>query len=200
MATNNAINLQSAGLAKYDGAGTFSGVTLTLHCPLIGGASNAITSLGPLTNGQLVIGNTGNDPAAATLTPGSGILITNGAGSIQLDVTGGGMTTTVITGASQAMAVNNSYGANDGSALVAFSLPVTAALGSVVQVIGMSSGKGWTITQGAGQQINIGIGATTLGAGGSLASTQYTDAITLKCLVANTFFYATSVIGNITVT
>ena len=60
MATNNAVNISAAGLVKYDGAGTFTGVTVTQHKVLIGGASNGITSLA-LTNGQLAIGNTGND-------------------------------------------------------------------------------------------------------------------------------------------
>lgn len=63
MPTNNAINLKSAGLAKYDGAGTFSGVRVTNHALLVGASSNGITSL-PLTNGQLSIGSTGNDPVA----------------------------------------------------------------------------------------------------------------------------------------
>ena len=37
-----------------------------------------------LTNGELVIGSTGADPVAATITPEFGIAITNGPGSIQL--------------------------------------------------------------------------------------------------------------------
>ena len=43
------------------------------------------------TNGQLLIGNTtGNTLAKATLTAGSGISVTNGAGSITIAATGGG--------------------------------------------------------------------------------------------------------------
>jgi hypothetical protein len=44
------------------------------------------TSLLPTTNGQLVIGNTSNarSPTIGTLTPGNGIDITNGAGSITI--------------------------------------------------------------------------------------------------------------------
>ena len=88
MPTNNAINLESAGIVKYDGAGSFAADTTINHCPLIGAASNGITSLGPLTSGQLVIGSTGADPAAASLTPGAGISITPGAGSITIANTG----------------------------------------------------------------------------------------------------------------
>ena len=43
------------------------------------------------TNGQLLIGNTtGNTLAKATLTAGSGITISNGAGSITISSSGGG--------------------------------------------------------------------------------------------------------------
>ena len=43
------------------------------------------------TNGQLLIGNsTGNTLAKSTLTAGSGITITNGAGTITIASTGGG--------------------------------------------------------------------------------------------------------------
>lgn len=84
MPTNNSIDLSAAGLAKYNGTGTFSAVTVTQYSPLVGGAANAITSLGPLTNGQLLIGSTGANPVAATITPGAGVSITNGAGSITL--------------------------------------------------------------------------------------------------------------------
>jgi hypothetical protein len=51
------------------------------------------------TNGQLLIGNTtGNTLTKATLTQGSGISITNGAGSITIAATGGGTVTSVATG------------------------------------------------------------------------------------------------------
>lgn len=44
--------------------------------------------VGPLTNGQVVVGSTGNPPQAANLTAGSGIAITNGAGSVSIAATG----------------------------------------------------------------------------------------------------------------
>lgn len=42
------------------------------------------------TNGQLIIGSTGAFPVAATITAGSGITVTNGAGSVTIAATGGG--------------------------------------------------------------------------------------------------------------
>jgi trimeric autotransporter adhesin len=61
--------------------------------------ANGGTGQTTYTNGQLLIGNTtGNTLAKATLTQGSGISITNGAGSITIAATGGGTVTSVATG------------------------------------------------------------------------------------------------------
>lgn len=58
--------------------------TLTNHGLLVGAGTAAITQLADATNGQLPIGSTGADPVLATLTAGTGITITNGAGSITI--------------------------------------------------------------------------------------------------------------------
>lgn len=46
------------------------------------GANTNVAELGPLTDGQLIIGQTGGAPTAASLTGGTGITVTPGAGSI----------------------------------------------------------------------------------------------------------------------
>lgn len=46
--------------------------------------SGSFGSVGPLTNGQLAIGSTGNSPQAANLTAGPGITITNAPGAITI--------------------------------------------------------------------------------------------------------------------
>lgn len=48
------------------------------------GESGSITNLGPLTDGQLMIGSSDNPPVIASLTAGNGIAITSGPGSITL--------------------------------------------------------------------------------------------------------------------
>ena len=194
MPTNNAINLSGTGIAKYDGAGTFTATTTTQYAVLTGGASNAIANIGPLTNGQLVIGSTGVAPVAASLSAGSGIGIALGAGTITISTSGGGLTWSVVS-APTALLVNNGYGANSGGT-TAFILPATAALGSIISIVGMA--VGWTVGQGVGQQIFFGNTHTTLGADGSMASTNAGDSITMVCLVANNMWYVTSSIGNIT--
>jgi hypothetical protein len=197
MATNNAINLNAAGIVKYDGAGTFTADSVTQYDILIGGASNAITSLA-LTNGQLAIGSTGANPTAATITAGTGVTITNGAGSITIASVGAGLTWTVVTGTTQAAAVNNGYIANN-AGLVTVTLPSTSAVGSIVAVTGMNNATGWKVAQNAGNQIFFGTSSTTSGTGGSLASTNTYDTIYLLCVTANANWVVTNSIGNITV-
>src|SRR5579885_605020 len=64
--------------------GPFSPTTLPAHALLLGEGSAAVSSVGPLSNGQLVIGVSGADPVAAAISAGLGITITNGAGSISI--------------------------------------------------------------------------------------------------------------------
>jgi hypothetical protein len=194
MVTNNAIDLSGSGIVKYDGAGSFSSTTTSIHDVLIGAASNGINNIA-LTSGQVLIGSTGADPVAASLSAGSGVTITGGAGSITIATSGGGLTWSVVA-APTTIAVNNGYGANSGGT-TAFTLPAVAALGSIFSIVGMA--VGWTIAQGAGQEIFFGNTHTSNGVGGSLASTNAGDCITCVCLVANTTWYVTSSIGNITV-
>lgn len=66
---------------------TFVNLTLsalTQRSFLFSGPSGLLTSTAAPTNGQLLIGNTGDNPTVAALTQGSGISISNGAGSITI--------------------------------------------------------------------------------------------------------------------
>lgn len=98
-----------------------------------------------------------------------------------------------VTG-SQALAPGNRYGVSSGA--VSLSLPAVSQQGDEIAVL-LAGGTSWTITQGAGQQIRIGNTTTTLGAGGSLASTQQGDMIKLVCTTANLIWQAESTIGNL---
>lgn len=61
--------------------------TITDHGILVGSGTDPITPLAAMTNGQLPIGSTGADPVPATLTgTADEIVITNGAGSIQIGI------------------------------------------------------------------------------------------------------------------
>jgi hypothetical protein len=69
------------------GKGGTGAATLTDHSILLGSGTDAFTALGAATNGQLPIGSTGADPVLATITEGTGITVTNGAGTITLATT-----------------------------------------------------------------------------------------------------------------
>lgn len=58
--------------------------SFTNHGILIGNVSNAISATAELANGELLIGSTGSAPVPATLTAGTGVTVTNGAGSITI--------------------------------------------------------------------------------------------------------------------
>lgn len=86
------------------------------------GSTNAIqikqgtgvfAGVGPLTNGQLVIGSTGSAPVAATLTPGAGVTITNSAGAITIaapgTITTGAPLSTILTATSGQSIANNAW-------------------------------------------------------------------------------------------
>jgi hypothetical protein len=81
-----------------DAAQVMANYNALLACLTPGGSTNAIQynagsgnlgGVGPLTDGQLVIGSTGNAPQAQTLTAGTGIAITNAPGSVTIAATAG---------------------------------------------------------------------------------------------------------------
>ena len=153
-------------------------------------------SLGP---GALLIGGSGA-PAAATLTAGSGITIVNGNNSITISSSSSGLTWNDVTTPSATMAPANGYLA-DNAALVTLTLPATAPQFSVIEVSGYGAG-GWTIAQNAGQSIQFGSGPrTTVGAGGSLSSTNQYDQVSLLAAVggASTVWVVQNAVGNLTI-
>jgi hypothetical protein len=80
-----------------------------------------------------------------------------------------------------------------------FTLPVTAAVGTIIAVTGINNNTGWQIAQNAGQTIYFGSANTTTGAGGSLTSTRIRDTVFLLCVVANNDWNVIDSIGNITI-
>jgi hypothetical protein len=100
---NQNINLSTSGTGGVEVFGNNFNVTtidaglhltgnLFLSAPLVAPNTALVVNAGSmvsglaLTNGQLVIGSTGALPAAANLTAGSNVVITNGPGSISLAV------------------------------------------------------------------------------------------------------------------
>jgi len=150
------------------------------------------------TDGQLLIGSTvAPNIRVATLTPGTNIGITNGAGSITLNTTGVASFSWSNVNASAALVVNRGINCTAGAAL-SFSLPAVSAVGDVIRVV-LDGSTSWTITQAANQQIRMGSSQTTLGVAGTLASTAQGDAIEMVCKTANLVWTVVSSMGNIAI-
>ena len=137
-----------------------------------------------MTDGQIVIGFTGGTPVAATLTAGTGMSITNAAGSITLSAAGGAYSWNEITTTSATMVASNGYIANN-AALVTLTLPATSSVGDSIYVAGKGAGL-FKVAQNAGQSISISGSTTTVGAGGSLTIVNQYDSFQLLCITANT--------------
>ncbi len=189
------INLDTPVTVANGGTGQ---VTLTDAAVLLGNGTGGVQSVGPLTNGQLVIGSTGVDPVAANLTEGTGIDITNAAGSITINASGMGMTWSVETTTTRAATVNTGTIANN-AGLVTITLPATSAVGDTIAVTGINNATGWRIAQNAGNTIFFGASTTTPGVGGRLDSTATRDTVFLVCMTANATWNVVTSIGNITV-
>lgn len=163
----------------------------------IGNGTGSLTSAAVLADGALLIGSTGIAPVAATLTPGANISITNAAGSITITGTGSTIEWNEDVGPAVAMAVENGYIANN-AGLVTLTLPVAAAVGERVGIVGKGAG-GWLMAQNAGQTVHIIGSDTTTGVGGSLASTAQYDSLEAICITANTDWVIRSSMGNLTI-
>ena len=142
-------------------------------------------------DGQLLIGSTASpNIRVSTLTAGTGIEITNAAGSITIS----GMLWSTV-GAGTPLLVNRGFICTSGASL-SFSLPAVSSVGDKVG-IALDGSTSWTISQGAGQQIRLGNRQTTLGVGGSLSSTVQGDKVELVCVTANQKWICLSSMGNI---
>ncbi len=146
-------------------------------------SSTGVPSMsGALTNGQLIIGNTGATPTVATLTAGTGISITNGSGAITINSVGGGLTTASIAGTTQTAAINTRYiVANAGQTTI--TLPTAFAVGDTVIIKGLGA-AGWILKAGTATTIQMGSVATS--SAGTLTSANQYDTVSVCGLVANT--------------
>jgi hypothetical protein len=127
---------------------------------------------------------------------GVGILVTGDVANHRMIIAtagSGGMTWTREAGAAVAMAVMHGY-INTNAGLTTLTLPAVATVGQVIGIQGEGAG-GWIIAQNAGQNIQYGNITTTVGVGGSLASTDLFDSITLMCRVANTSWSLVTAVG-----
>ena len=176
-------------LAFYPADGdTVEGLATANSATLVTSSTGVPSYTASMQDGELLIGVTGGTPVPATLTAGPGISIAQSAGGVTISGTGSGIGWTEVTSTTKAMVSDNGYIANNSSEVV-FTLPTTAAVGAVINVVGKGSG-GWKIEQNAGQSINIGDTASTSGTGGNVSSTNQHDSLQLLCVTADTVWTA----------
>lgn len=151
----------------------------------------------PLADIETITGNSGGavGPDGAgniDLVGAQATTVSGDAGTNTLTITVGpdGLSISEVTGTSQAAEINTCYIANN-VALVTITLPTSAAVGDVVEIVGKGAGL-WRIAQNAGQTINFNSSATTTGAAGSITATQRYSCLKVRCITATTDWVVSS--------
>ena len=198
--------LPTGGIVTLDGdSGSATGTTVTIHGGT-GITTSATSATVTITNSGVITvdGDTGSATGNTITIAGGTNVTTSATGStVTINASGGSsFTWTEITASTVAMAIANGYILNNSGGVIA-TLPSTAAVGSVMEIVGKGSG-GWTLAQNSGQTVHFGAQDTTTGTGGSivplaLPADQYA-CLSLVCTTANTDFVVKSSVGNFTVT
>lgn len=154
-------------------ANTVTGLATANRGVLTTGATGVPVITALATDGQLIIGSTAGAPAAATLTAGTGVSITNGSNSITIAVTGGGFTWADASGAFSPAAQNGYFitGTATGT------LPSSPANGDTIKFFVDHASQVLTI-QAANSKI-IRFGSTVSAANGTAVSTAQGDSVEL---------------------
>jgi len=150
MATNNSINSGNPVEIAKGGTGVAS---ITVHKLVVGDGTSAINEIAVGTNGQVLCGSTAADPVFATITDGTGITSTLGAGTLAiestkttLNVQTGTSYTTVLTDRGKCITMSN-------AAASTLTIPLNASvaypLGTVITVQQLGAGQ-VTLTPTAG--------------------------------------------------
>ena len=185
------IVLSSSPTLTTPALGTPSALVLTnaTALPLTTGVTGVLAGA----NGGTGVANTG---LTINLASGAaGYVLTSDSSGNGSWVAAGAQVFIGVAATSQAMAPGADYYTKN-ALLTTFTLPVTAAAGTTMEIDGYGVG-GWSIAQNALQSISYEGGSTTVGAGGSLSSTAASDVVRLLCVVANTAWTAVSFSGSL---
>lgn len=188
----NVINLVGTGSLTSSATGstvTFALTGLTNHSLLVGAGTATITNLGVAANGAIPIGSAGADPVLTTITAGTGISVTNGAGSITIAATTGAPTW-INQGTSTTIAVNTNYFATGAATLT---LPASPAQGDTIE-IDVDTASTVILQANTGQVIRL--GNTVSSTAGTMTNSAQGDAITLTYRATGTTWHGRGSQGN----
>lgn len=192
---NNASADPSWSTATYPSTTTVSQILYSSSTNVVAGLATAnrgvlttgatgvpvITALA--TDGQVIIGSTAGAPAAATLSAGTGISITNGSNTITIATTGSGFAWSDTSGTVTASAENGYFITTTCTS----TLPASPSEGDTVKYI-VDTTNLLTITGNTGQKIRIGTQLSA--AAGTAVNTQRGDAIELVYRTVGTTWFA----------
>lgn len=162
----------ASSLLYSNGANTVTGLATTNSASLVTNSSGVPAWSSTMTDGQVIIGSTGSTPTAAVLTPGTGISITNAAGSITIANTGAIVTPAALTKVDDTNVTITLGGT-----------PATALLQAT------SLTMGWTgILSGTRGGTGVNNGASTITLGGSLTTSgAFASTFTMTGITGVTF-------------
>lgn len=193
LVSNGSSSDPSFTTALVAGGGTGSTSFNTTGVIISGATSTTALTAITLTDGQLPIGSSAGNPAAATLTAGTGIAITNGHNSITIASTGSSMAWTDESTSFNAASGNGYFVTGTATA----TMPASPSQGNVISFI-VDTTSTLTITANTGQVIRI--GSAVSASAGTAANNARGDSLTLIYRSSDTAWIAREVIGTWTVT
>lgn len=144
-------------------------------------------------DGQLIIGSTSGVPAAATLSAGAGVSITNGSNSITISATGSEVAWTDQSGNFTAASGSGYFITNTSTA----TLPASPSQGDIIEFI-VDTTNVLTVKGNTGQVVRI--GSAVSASAGTAASNARGDSVSLVYRSTGAAWISFSVIGTFTVT
>lgn len=177
--------LISDGISNVYSTPTYPNASVTAGKIIISDGTNYIASTPTFANTyaiSTILYASSADTVTGLATANSSSLVTSSAGVPFWSNNSGLVSITEITGASQTIVINNGYIANNAGG-VAFTLPATAAVGTLFAIQGSGSG-GWSIAQNANQILHVGSVASTAGVTGSVSSSNRYNSVIFVCIVS----------------
>jgi hypothetical protein len=149
-----------------------TGVTSFTNRGAVYGTSTGITSTSAMTDGVMLMGETGSNPFLGTIS-GSGVSFTAGVGYEITGTTGNLPTVEITSGGPVVLNANTRYIMN-AATLVQGELTPTFANSDRIEIVGVGAG-GWRVSPATGDTVIVGTGTTATGATGTISSTNRYD-------------------------